>query len=56
MQRALLKAGFTFAGELQEMDEGDQELFYFERVKREDKLITFERSSASYCQTPPQSI
>ena len=32
MQKALSKAGFTFAGELIGLDEGDPELFYF-RVK-----------------------
>ena len=29
MQKALMKAGFSFAGKLIGLDEGDPELFYF---------------------------
>lgn len=31
MQKALTKAGFTFAGELIGLDDGDPELFYFKK-------------------------
>jgi RimJ/RimL family protein N-acetyltransferase len=33
MQRALAKAGFTFAGEVDGLDEGDPELFYYKKIK-----------------------
>ena len=33
MQKALTKAGFTFSGKLNGLDEGDPELFYYKRVK-----------------------
>ncbi len=29
MQKALNKAGFSFAGKIEGLDEGDPELFYF---------------------------
>ena len=32
MQRALAKANFTFAGEINGLDEGDPELFYFRKL------------------------
>lgn len=32
MQRALEKAGFSFAGELNGLDDGDPELFYYKRI------------------------
>ncbi|NBC25049.1 MAG: GNAT family N-acetyltransferase [Bacteroidetes bacterium] len=35
MQRALAKAGFSFSGELNGLDDGDPELFYFKRGKAE---------------------
>lgn len=34
MQRALTKADFAFAGELNGLDDGDPELFYYKKVKR----------------------
>jgi RimJ/RimL family protein N-acetyltransferase len=34
MQRALTKADFTYAGEINGLDEGDPEWFYFKRVKK----------------------
>ena len=33
MQRALAKAGFSFAGKLDGLDEGDPELFYYKEVR-----------------------
>lgn len=33
MQRALTKADFAFAGELNGLDDGDPELFYYKKVK-----------------------
>jgi len=33
MQRALAKAGFKFAGEVDGLDEGDPELFYYKKLK-----------------------
>ena len=34
IQRALTKAGFTFAGEIDGLDEGDPELFYYKEIKK----------------------
>ncbi len=33
MQKALSKVGFSFAGEINGLDEGDPELFYYKRLK-----------------------
>ncbi|MEQ9265823.1 MAG: GNAT family N-acetyltransferase [Balneolaceae bacterium] len=32
MQKALAKVGFTFAGKIDGLDEGDPELFYFKKI------------------------
>ncbi len=34
MQKALSKAGFTFAGELIGLDDGDPELFYYKKMEK----------------------
>jgi RimJ/RimL family protein N-acetyltransferase len=36
MQRALAKAGFSFAGQLTGLDEGDPELFYYRLIMEKD--------------------
>jgi RimJ/RimL family protein N-acetyltransferase len=36
MQKALTKAGFTFAGKLDGLDDGDPELFYYKRIKKQN--------------------
>lgn len=35
MQKALAKAGFTFAGKIDGLDDGDPELFYYKRMNLE---------------------
>ena len=35
MQKALTKAGFTFAGKLDGLDDGDPELFYYKVIRSE---------------------
>ncbi|MCI4650193.1 GNAT family N-acetyltransferase [Phaeodactylibacter sp.] len=37
MQKALAKAGFSFAGQLTGLDEGDPELFYYRLIKEENQ-------------------
>ncbi len=36
MQKALNKAGFTFAGKIHGLDEGDPELFYFKNLSEQN--------------------
>ena len=35
MQRALAKVGFSFAGEIKGLDDGDPELFYYKKIENE---------------------
>jgi len=35
MQQALTKAGFSFAGEIVGLDDGDPELFYYKKIQNE---------------------
>lgn len=35
MQKSLTKVGFTFAGKLDGLDEGDPELFYYKKIKKD---------------------
>ena len=37
MQKALAKAGFSFAGQLTGLDEGDPELFYYRLIREENQ-------------------
>ena len=37
MQKALTKVGFTFAGKLDGLDEGDPELFYYKKIENHEK-------------------
>lgn len=39
MQKALSKAGFSFAGQLMGLDEGDPELFYYRLIMEENQPL-----------------
>lgn len=36
MQKALTKVGFSFAGKVEGLDEGDPELFYYKQIQNKD--------------------